>query len=140
MIIAFDENLLTGNATIDEQHKELFQRIERFGTLCENNGGKIEAINMLTYLSDYTNFHFSAEEELQKNADYPAYDEHVAKHISFKKALVELEEFLEDLDGPTDEFVEAVQKNVVDWFINHIQTFDRSVAEYLNVHSNGDLL
>ncbi len=140
MIITFDANLLTGNATIDEQHKELFGRIERFGTLCETGGAKIEAINMLDYLSQYTDFHFSAEEELQRAANYPAFKEHVAKHNSFKQALKELEEFLEDIEGPTDEFVAAVQKNVVDWFINHVQTFDRSVAEYLNVANNGELL
>ncbi len=140
MIITFDENLLTGNETIDEQHKELFQRIERFITLCEDGGGKVEAINMLTFLSNYTDFHFDAEETLQKNASYPAYDEHLKKHGEFKKALIELDEFLEDLDGPTDAFVAAVQKNVVDWFIYHVQTFDRSVAEYLNIADNADLL
>lgn len=140
MTITFDNNLLTGNETIDTQHKELFGRIERFATLCETGGGKIEAINMLTYLSEYTDFHFSAEEGLQREANYPALTEHVAKHNSFKQALTELEEFLADIEGPTDEFVSAVQKNVVNWFINHVQTFDRSVAEYLNVTNNGDLL
>ncbi len=140
MTIEFNDNLLTGNATIDAQHKELFDRIERFMNTVENGGGKVDAVNMLGYLMEYTNFHFSAEENLQKAASYPELDKHLVKHTEFKKVLIDLEDYLEESEGPTDEFVALVEKNVVNWFIGHIQSFDRSVAEYLNLHSNPALV
>lgn len=140
MTIEFNDNLLTGNATIDAQHKELFDRIERFMNTVENGGGKVDAVNMLGYLMEYTNFHFSAEENLQKAASYPELDKHLVKHAEFKKVLIDLEDYLEESEGPTDEFVALVEENVVNWFLIHIQSFDRSVAEYLNLHSNPSLV
>ena len=58
MLITFDESLITGNATIDEQHKALIQKISDLVTTCENGDGKVKAIKMLDYLEEYTNFHF----------------------------------------------------------------------------------
>ena len=34
--ITFDDNLVTGNKTIDAQHKELIDRIQNFVTACQN--------------------------------------------------------------------------------------------------------
>ena len=47
---------------------------------------------------------------------------------------------LEEEEGPSSAFVEAVHKNVVEWLYNHIKTFDRSVAEYKFMHENGERL
>ena len=38
---------------------------------------------------------------------------------------------LEEEEGPTDEFVEAVNKNVVEWLKNHIQICDKKVAAFV---------
>ena len=60
-------------------------------------------------------------------------DEHKKKHNEFRKSVVELHEMLQEEEGPTPAFVDAVRKNVVEWLINHIQTFDVSVASYINM-------
>lgn len=72
--ITFDDNLITGNKTIDTQHKELIERIQNFVTACQNGDSKLKAIKMLDYLDEYTNFHFKEEEKLQENAGYPEYE------------------------------------------------------------------
>ena len=54
-----------------------------------------------------------------------------AQHAAFVKAIKELEEMLEEEEGPTDEFVEAVNKNVVEWLKNHIQICDKKVAAFV---------
>ncbi len=140
MTIEFDDNLITGNELIDSQHQELISRIKQFVDSCEDGGGKIKAIQMLDYLADYTNFHFSAEEKLQKDVGYPGLAEHQKKHEEFKNNLKELEAFLDEVEGPTDAFVEQVKKNVVDWLFNHIKAFDRSVAEFIFLTDNPDRL
>jgi hemeryth_dom: hemerythrin-like metal-binding domain len=65
--ITFDDNLVTGNETIDTQHKELIDRIQNFVTACQNGDSKVKAIKMLDYLDEYTDFHFKEEEKLQEN-------------------------------------------------------------------------
>ena len=126
----FDETLVTGNEMIDGQHKELIERINQLLESCEDGQGKVKAIKMLDYLLDYTEFHFSAEEKLQEEIQYPGIEEHKAKHAEFKNAVKELQEMLEEEEGPTEAFVAQVKKNVVDWLFDHIKGFDRSVAEY----------
>ena len=84
-----------GNEVIDAQHEELFHRIEKLLELAhsadlEDNRKQCE--QMLDYLADYTNFHFSAEEKLQKDMGYPGLAEHQKKHEEFKQNLKELEE------------------------------------------------
>lgn len=140
MTITFDDNLITKNELIDSQHKELIERIRQFVESCEQGGGKVKAIQMLDYLTDYTDFHFSAEEKLQEEAGYPGLAEHRKKHEEFRQTLKELDEFLEESEGPTDAFVAQVEENVVKWLFSHIKTFDRSVAEFLSLADNPDRL
>lgn len=140
MNIEFDDNLITKNELIDSQHKELIARIKQFVDSCEKGSSKIQAIQMLDYLSDYTNFHFSEEEKLQKEVGYPGLAEHQKKHEEFKKTLHELDVFLEESEGPTDAFVTQVEANVVNWLFQHIKTFDRSVAEYIFINDNPERL
>lgn len=140
MLIEFDDSLITGNNTIDTQHKELIQKISDLITSCENGDGKVKAIQMLDYLEEYTNFHFSAEEELQKKCNYPDYENHHAKHEEFKSTIKELFEYLDELEGPNKDFTDKVQKQVVDWLFRHIKSADRSVAEYINLHNNPDIV
>ena len=130
MNITFDDNLITGNKTIDFQHQELIDRIRQFVAACESGDSKIKAIKMLDYLDEYTNFHFQEEEDLQKKVSYP----------EFKKSIQELYDYLNENEGPDDQFIEQVKRNVVDWLFQHIKTFDRSVAEYIHLKDNSDRL
>lgn len=140
MRATFDESLVTGNELIDGQHKELIDKINQLLICCEEGSEKRKAISMLDYLSDYTDFHFKAEEELQEKISYPGIAEHKQKHAEFKAAVSELHDMLEEQEGPTDAFVEAVNKNVIEWLYTHIKGFDCSVATYINLHSNPELL
>ena len=140
MNITFDDNLITGNKTIDSQHQELIDRIRQFVAACESGDSKIKAIKMLDYLDEYTNFHFQEEEELQKKVSYPEFSGHHAKHEEFKTSIQELYDYLNENEGPDDQFIEQVKRNVVDWPFQHIKTFDRSVAEYIHLHDNSERL
>jgi hemerythrin len=132
MNIEFDNNLITGNATIDEQHKELISRIRQLVSSCENGDGKRKAIQMLDYLNEYTEFHFAAEEKLQEEAGYPEIEQHKKQHMEFKKTIEEMNDFLLESEGPTEQFISQIERDVVNWLFKHIKTFDRSVAEYIS--------
>ena len=119
---------------IDEQHKELIGKIDDLLTCCEKDGGKVSAIKMLDYLSDYTDYHFGEEEKLQEEVSYPAMKEHKEKHAEFKKTVEVLHDMLIEEEGPTEAFVAAVQKNVVDWLFNHIKNMDQALAAYVQEH------
>ena len=135
-VITFDDNLITGNKTIDEQHKELIDRIQQFVSACESEDARVKAIKMLDYLDEYTEFHFKEEEKLQKDVGYPGLEEHIKKHEEFRHTVKVLYDYLDENEGPDEKFMEQVKINVIDWLFGHIKTFDRSVAEYINIYDN----
>jgi len=132
----FDETLVTGNEMIDSQHKELIDKINKLLDSCENGNDKLAAVKTLDYLSDYTDFHFGAEEKLQEEIEYPGFEEHKKEHENLRKVVAELHEMLVEEEGPSPAFVEQVNKNVIEWLYRHIKGFDRSVAEYKFMREN----
>lgn len=132
MSIVFDKALITGNDMIDTQHKELIDRVNKLVDSCVTGKEKNVAIQTLDFLMDYTVFHFNAEEKLQEDAGYPEMEGHKAQHAQFTKAVDELKEMLEEEEGPTDAFVAAVNKNISEWLVNHIQISDKKVASFVN--------
>ena len=136
MYAKFDDSLVTGNEMIDSQHKELISRINDLLVKAENKVDKVGAVNMLAHLDEYTDFHFAAEEKLQEEIGYPGIEEHKKKHEELRQTVKELREMLEEEEGPTEAFVAQVNQKVVEWLYGHIQSFDRSVAEYKFMRDN----
>lgn len=131
MAIQFDNSLRTGNGLIDTQHQELIARVNKLTEECKPGTEKTVAAQTLGFLMDYTNEHFSDEEKLQEEHNYPLLNAHKEQHACFVKAVNELEEMLIEEEGPSEAFVAAVKKNVVDWLLNHIMVWDKQVAQYV---------
>ena len=130
MKIEFNDSLVTGNEMIDTQHKELIERTNQFLIKVENGASRTEAIQVLDYLTEYVEFHFGEEERFQEEIGYPGIAEHKQKHAELRQTVKDLVNMLEEEDGPSEAFVKQVESNVVEWLVRHIQSFDRSVAEY----------
>lgn len=131
MAINFDEALRTGNELIDTQHQELIARVNKLTEECKIGTEKVVAVQTLGFLMDYTHQHFSDEEKLQADNEYPLLDAHKEQHEAFVKAVGELEDMLVEEEGPSEAFVEAVKKNVVEWLLNHICVWDKQVAQFI---------
>ena len=140
MYAEFTDNLVTGNEMIDSQHKELIEKINAVMESCEQSNDKSVAVRTLDYLEDYTNYHFSAEEQLQREIDYPCFQKHREQHEIFKQTISDLQEMLQEEEGPSPAFVQKVQEKVIEWLYVHIQGFDRSVAEYKFMRENNERL
>lgn len=136
----FTDNLITGNDMIDSQHKELIEKINQLIESIETSKEKKVAVLMLNYLSDYVDYHFSAEEELQEEIGYPGIADHKKQHAILKDTVSDLKAMLEEEEGPSPAFVEQLNKKVIDWLYTHIQGFDRSVAEYRFITDNPNRL
>lgn len=125
----FTKDLLTENEVIDAQHKELFEKINDLFVSCENGEGKEAALQTLEYLVDYTKFHFSAEEKLQEEINFPDIKQHKVEHEKLIQAVAGLKEKLEN-EGPTPEFQDELYAKMVQWLYGHIRGYDCGVAAY----------
>jgi len=89
--ITWKEEYSVGIKTVDEQHKELFARINKlFDEIPKGN--KDAVLEMLDFLQDYTIFHFNAEQDLMSRAKYPGLEEHKKQHEWFKEQIRSFQE------------------------------------------------
>lgn len=138
MVAEFTDNLITGNKTIDSQHKELIGKINDLLNVVETSKEKAVAAKTLNFLNDYVIYHFGAEEKLQEEVGYPGLEDHKKQHEILKQTVADLTEMLEEEEGPSPAFVEQLNKKVIEWLYKHIEGFDRSVAEYIFLSENPD--
>jgi hemerythrin len=129
--VVFDPSLATGNAMIDEQHRELFERIDRLLAASRERRSREEVGQLLTFLGDYVVHHFAAEERLMEAARYPEREMHRAEHVVFVQEFGRLyQEF--KAEGPTSLFVIRVGNRVTAWLRDHIYHTDRDLVGWLH--------
>ena len=129
-MIEFTDDLLTGVGAIDDQHRELFRRINLLLSDIEAGKGMEAASETLRFLEDYVVEHFTAEENLQLHFAYPGYAMHKAMHDSFRKDVGMLRDRL-DWSGPTGELVFTTRRLLVEWLLEHISKADRAIGDYI---------
>lgn len=134
MAVEWTGELATGVAEIDEQHKEIFKRINALLEAGRQGKGRQAVAETLVFLEDYVKTHFTAEEHLQKKVAYPEYSGHKAMHMKF---LIDVAKLKKDFDehGPTLSLTLEVNNVVVDWLIDHIKKVDKKLAVYIRENS-----
>ncbi|WP_010681074.1 bacteriohemerythrin [Acetivibrio cellulolyticus] len=130
MAIEWRKSYEIGVEKIDSQHKELFIKINNLLEACSTHKGKEEVLSTIDFLGDYVITHFSDEEKLQKDNEYPDYKDHKSAHERFVKDYEKLKEKLDE-EGISLNFVMTVNKVVVDWLVKHIASADRAFGTFL---------
>lgn len=126
----FSADLLTGNQTIDAQHKELFKAINDLISACMKFKAGEEVNKTLDFLVSYTAKHFADEENLQMKSKYPAFGTHKILHDNFKKEVSRLAQ--DAKNSPTDtNLISKVTKTAGDWLLTHIKIEDLKVARHI---------
>ncbi|WOC32134.1 MULTISPECIES: bacteriohemerythrin [Caproicibacterium] len=124
------KDLETGNATIDSEHKELIQAVNTLLEACAKGKGRAEIQDTLRFLKDYVSRHFSHEEKLQLESQYPDYANHKRYHEGFKKTVQEIATEYEQ-GGATIPLVAKVNQSIAGWLLNHIKREDVKVAAHI---------
>ena len=86
----FTKNLETGNATIDNEHRELIQAVNKLLEACSAGKGRASMDETIKFLNSYVNQHFSHEEQLQKQRSYPGFTAHRAFHEKYNLSIPNL--------------------------------------------------
>ncbi len=127
MGLAWGEHLATGIEAIDDQHRELFGRLNVFLAACDAGQGNEELLGMLQFLDDYVVFHFRAEELIQEEYGYLDRSRHRQYHCMFIDSFTSLKRrFL--IEGPTADLIAEINRFTIGWLIDHIGEKDREFA------------
>jgi hemerythrin len=130
MAIEWTEDLAVGVMAIDDQHKELFERINQLLEACHQSKGREVVGETINFLEDYVISHFSREEEYMQKYGYPDYLKHKGYHTEFIKSLKELKARFE-AEGPGTHIIIMTNRVVVGWLNSHIRNVDKLLGDYL---------
>ena len=111
---------------LDNHHQELFDLLN---TVYENvmNSREVDfVLPIIDRLSEYTRFHFSAEEQYMCEKGFPGIDGHIAKHKDFTRSIETLKTRYNDNDLDVTRELLIV---LGEWLLHHVLRDDRMFAE-----------
>ncbi len=120
----------TGIDIIDEQHRELFRRIDVLTLSLYEGEGKTGLKDLLEYLGTYVIEHFKTEEELMSLHGYPDLDRHTKEHKSFMTRFAEIRREYDD-KGPDSYLAIRVGREIEAWWKTHVLETDMRYIPYL---------
>ena len=130
-LIEFTPNLLTHVPAVDEQHKELFKRINTLISLGAKSVNKEETERTLDFLGGYVVKHFGDEETLQLKCGYPKHLWHREQHQQFIEKFKTLKsEYLKN--GVSVQFTLQINRSIINWVVQHIQIADADIGRHIN--------
>lgn len=113
-----------GHSGVDTQHQQLFGLANQIVEASKDE----ELTHLLMLLYQHTREHFSAEEKLMKQTDYPDYDRHVQQHNQMLDRLIEISKTVQKKQwDPVD-----IKIFMTNWVLVHILEEDMPLGEYLN--------
>lgn len=122
------KDLETGNLTIDREHRELLDNVNKLMDACSSGAGRAAVDPAAKFLLSYVDRHFAHEEELQKKSSYPGYNNHHLFHENYKRKLKEI------VSGFSASVSIADLSNLtthIGILVSHIRTEDRKLGDYL---------
>lgn len=125
----WNSRLETGIKEIDEQHKGLFEQIDRL-ELAIYKGSAIEELkSIIEYLNVYINEHLETEEKLLRDCNFLDFEKHFEQHEEFRSLVAEL---LNRYKKGADSYLALdVDKQLRKWWENHILKMDMAYVPYI---------
>ncbi len=129
MGLVWNDSLKTGVTWQDDQHKELFDKINVLFDAMKRCEGKQEIIEMVGFLDGYVVKHFGYEEAAMKRTRYPDSAPHLEAHTAFKKMISSLRSGIDG--GASTRHLVKAQSFLFEWFYNHVGKTDKALGEFL---------
>ena len=115
---------------IDEQHKELFDRVDRLLEVIKKDDfseKRDECSKAINFLKEYVVKHFSEEEAYQESIKYSGLDEHKKLHKDFTDEILKQETKIAESN-----FDISVLQNfatiLTNWLVEHVTVEDQKLA------------
>ena len=136
--LQWSEQFSVGIPEIDEQHKILFDLIDKIHVAILEHKGSAACGEVLDELVDYTRIHFGLEQSLMHIGKYPDYEAHCALHRELVDSVVAMQQKIHS--GKVSISFELLHF-LRTWLIKHILGEDKKYAAFLasNGHSGFDV-
>ena len=126
--ISWSPDYRIGVDQIDAEHEKLFGVYQDFIASVRDEAETDLIKNALVILDDYITFHFTNEEELMIEINYPDLFAHKLEHLDFQVAIARFKKSVMNGEDINQDFV----KFFGHWLIAHITIMDRKIGDFLN--------
>lgn len=126
--ITWTEEYITGIESIDEQHRQLVDLVNKFEEASRRGRGSRVMSDILNDLVGYTQEHFSHEESIMAESGFPATDAHTARH---RQLLQKVERFQYEFENEGKRVTGEVRELLRYWISSHILQDDMAYAEHV---------
>ena len=124
------EEYKTGISVIDNQHYQLFCKIEHLLSIVQNgmrDNQKTECLALLSFLTDYTTEHFATEEDWQQSHNYVDYERHARIHAQFSNTVSYYQiKIKQDFSEKT---VKGFLGTLLTWLSVHVRDCDKKIKD-----------
>ncbi len=128
--IAWSADLVTGDERVDEQHRRIFELLNNLIAACADGSDSTRLSETLNFLVEYAVKHFTDEELLQMQYNFPEYQKHKQMHDTLTAQVVELVKRYE-ASGSSAELSMDVNRVLVSWLVSHIIKEDKKIAKHI---------
>lgn len=127
----WSDDLKIGVPKIDREHQGLVEAVNALFDACSKGMGRKKVGETLQYLKQYVVTHFSDEEAIQREVQYPGYAQHRQIHAAFVQKVLAYEQRFNE-EGPTIALVADFNTFVSNWLIQHISVEDKKIGAWIN--------
>ncbi len=133
IIVEWSHDLSVGVQAIDNDHKVLFDIVNKVHTMAALKPNHIEIRSTLEALSNYTSRHFRREEIIMNICNFPGLDNHIQDHYRMEKKVHSLIEKCKSNNFGAAE-VDEMLRFFCTWLTEHIAKEDAQIASYTEEH------
>ncbi|MBI9084424.1 MAG: hemerythrin family protein [Desulfobacterales bacterium] len=120
--------LSVGIEEIDNQHRNLFDLINR-ATAMQASSGRFEAVSdLIREMIRYSDEHFKTEDAVMIGADFPLFATHRREH---QKYMEKIRVFVDGIKGERQDLIEEILDFLAVWWLEHITESDSRYARWL---------
>jgi hemerythrin len=127
MGIQWNDSYCIGDSHIDRQHQELFVLANRAIGAVDQPAFKLAAMDLYRYMRK----HFSDEEKLMREVNYPAYKSHIELHNAM---ILQFNSISQDV-GRGLWNKDAIRSFMTEWVLQHVGEHDAKIAAYIRLRS-----
>ncbi|MBF0144293.1 MAG: hemerythrin family protein [Magnetococcales bacterium] len=134
--VKWSESFAVGNAQLDEQHRRLFGLFHSLVDILSHREDVSRLNEILIELKRYVISHFSFEEQLMRNGDYPKLEEHQTEHDRIAGRLKEFTELLHVTASEEERLRIASElgRFLENWLREHVMAKDRDYVPHIQAH------
>lgn len=126
--VTWQDSYSVGIESIDTDHKKLLGLINQLQSAAHYKTDDQMIEDILNQLIDYTKYHFTREEGMMQDCEYPDFEAHKQQHEDMIKQVTK---YIDEYRVDKTRTIEEVAVYLKTWLVNHINGTDQKYTPYL---------